>query len=117
MASWLSRIFGWAGGRSTALPSGQAEPADGQGVEEDAPPAWAEELGETAQKVSRAMVRLSVRVEELERKVEGGFADLRAREQERASPADRAAAEEALLDFFLDFDEGEPEEAAGAGPG
>lgn len=121
MASWISRIFGRFGHRSIAPPSGQAEFADGQGEEEDAPPAWAEELGEMAQKVSRAMVRLSVRVEELERKVEGGFADLRAREQERRQPVSPPSDLAPLLDALDLIDDAlralPPEDGASLGQG
>ena len=43
----------------------------------EGPPEWAERLHELAEKTSRAQARLSVRLEDLESKLEGGFGDLR----------------------------------------
>ncbi|KFE62429.1 hypothetical protein DB31_4139 [Hyalangium minutum] len=41
------------------------------------PPAWAAPLAEAVQKSARAQARWGLQLEELERKLEGGFADLR----------------------------------------
>lgn len=41
------------------------------------PPPWADGLAELLQKTSRAQARLGVRLDDLERKLEGGFTELR----------------------------------------
>lgn len=53
----------------------QAEPSEEPEAEQ--PPAWALELMEVVQKSNRTAGRLGLKLEELERKVEGGFQDLR----------------------------------------
>lgn len=53
---------------------GRPEPAPERA---DEPPAWAQELADQLQKGVRAQARVGLRVDEVERKLEAGFADLR----------------------------------------
>lgn len=76
-------LAAWLLGRAPSTPLSAPDPApsnedsdDGEGAG-DEPPAWAGQLAVSLQKTSRAQARIGARVEELERKVEGGFADLR----------------------------------------
>ena len=61
MWSWLSRLV-------KRQPIAQAQ---------QALPPWVDEVFEAAQKFSRGQARLQLRIEEVERKVEAGFSDLR----------------------------------------
>jgi hypothetical protein len=54
------------------------------------PPAWAEALTDHLQKLSRSHSRLALRIEDLETKVEGGFADLRGTFRDASKRADAA---------------------------
>ncbi len=60
------------------------------------PPAWARELLESAQKASRAQARYGIRLEDLERKLEGGLEDLRQLLRERHSSLVRESFDELL---------------------
>lgn len=65
-------------------------------VENGEPPPWAQELGETVQKLLRAQARLGLKLEEIERKLEGGLEDLRG-----ALPrAEKQSAEAGLTDVL-----------------
>lgn len=55
-------------------------------------PPWVDELAELFQKALRAQARLAITLEDLERKVEGGFEDLRRAVAEAASSAQVADA-------------------------
>ena len=66
-------------------------------LREDEPPAWAVELIEASQKIARSQAKTVARVEAVEAKLEGGFADLRS-----AVTAARPAAAPARLDPLLD---------------
>jgi len=55
-------------------------------------PSWVDELAELLQKSLRAQARLAITLEDLERKVEGGFEDLRRAVTEAARSADIADA-------------------------
>jgi len=65
--SWLTRLFSR---KVSSQSSGAADP--------DLPPVWAAELLDAVQKASRSQARAIARIEDLESKLEGGFADLRA---------------------------------------
>jgi molecular chaperone GrpE (heat shock protein) len=101
MGTWLLRLLG----RAPTSARDEA-PSDGDAGEEegyDEPPPWAEELALSLQKSSRVQVRAGARLEELERKVEGGFADLRSAiaAMARTAAADGSSSParwEALLD-------------------
>ncbi len=77
MWHWLLELLGRAP-RSARDRAPSDVDGDGEGRGGlDEPPPWAEELAVSLQKTSRAQGRVGARLEELERKVEGGFADLR----------------------------------------
>jgi molecular chaperone GrpE (heat shock protein) len=63
-------------------------------------PPWVDELAELLQKSLRAQARLAITLEDLERKVEGGFEDLRRSVSEAGRGAERAEA--ASWDDVLD---------------
>ena len=70
--SWVARLFGREG-----APEEPAAPAD----------RTRQELLDGLQKVARAQAKQTLRLEELESKLEGGFADLRAQLEEAQRPA------------------------------
>jgi hypothetical protein len=49
----------------------------GETAPEESPPAWAAALAESLQRSARAQARLALQVEDLDRKLEGGLAELR----------------------------------------
>src|ERR1700733_10207921 len=92
MLSWISRLFrrrasstrGTAESASLpalALPDNGTEVADHEAPDWAAalaePPPWAQEQGETMKKLVRAQGKLGLRLDEIERKLEGGLEDLR----------------------------------------
>lgn len=78
--SWLSNLF------ARSRPAEDLDPVAALPPPE--PPDWALELLEAVQKSARAQAKGAVRLEALEAKLEGGFADLRAALRDRpASPA------------------------------
>jgi hypothetical protein len=68
MFTWLRRLVG-ARSQIPELPEETLPP--------ESPPAWADALLDAVQKCSRAQARMTLQVEDLERKLEGGLADLR----------------------------------------
>jgi molecular chaperone GrpE (heat shock protein) len=68
MFSWFRRLF-------AARPQAPALP--GEALPTESPPAWASALLEAVHKSSRAQARLCLQVEDLERKLEGGFSEWR----------------------------------------
>ncbi|HYU16932.1 MAG TPA: hypothetical protein VEL05_12695, partial [Candidatus Acidoferrum sp.] len=72
--SWLSRLVS------------KKEPAS-LPADPDEPPAWAVELIEASQKIARSQAKATARVEALDAKLEGGFADLRSAVAAVARPA------------------------------
>jgi molecular chaperone GrpE (heat shock protein) len=91
MFHWLRRLLG---SRS------RAPGLSGQGLPAESPPAWATPLLEAVQKSSRAQARLALQVEELERKLEGGFTEWR-----DSLAAQKAAAPGAAPDTELRWEE------------
>ena len=69
MLIWIRRLL--AARRKAPRRSGETAPSE-------APPAWAGSVVDAIQKSSRAHARLTLQVEDLERKLEGGLAELRA---------------------------------------
>ncbi len=67
----------------------------------DQSPSWAKELLESMQKLSRSNARVSLRLEDLEKKVEGGFAEARA----RTAAVPKATASHEILDVLDALDE------------
>lgn len=68
------------------------------------PPDWAESLSEQLQKLNRAQARLTLKVEDLDKKVEGGFGELRL-ERTRSSDGDDDRMPDELFDIFDGLDE------------
>ncbi|MDY7229682.1 hypothetical protein [Hyalangium rubrum] len=68
MFIWFRRLF-------AARP--QAPSLPGEALPPEVPPPWAMTLLEAVQKSSRAQARLTLQVEDLDRKLEGGFAEVR----------------------------------------
>jgi molecular chaperone GrpE (heat shock protein) len=95
MFTWLRRLFI---GRSgvPGLP-GATQPAE-------SPPPWATLLLDAVQKSSRAQARLSLHVEDLERKLEGGLAELRGSlsSLRSATTSGNSSGSEPPWDEFLD---------------
>ncbi len=60
----------------------------GEQIGNGTPPTWGSELTELVQRAARAQGKSALRLEELERKLEGGFADLRHLTQAAARPAE-----------------------------
>jgi len=82
---WMSWLFPRRAALAPASPA--RDEADGPDAPPDEPPpAWAQELIEALLRSARAQAKLGLRVEEIERKVEGGFADLRGQVQLAAAP-------------------------------
>lgn len=69
MFIWLRRLL-TSRKQASRLPAGS--------LPDESPPAWAGALLEAVQKSARAHARLSLQVEDLDRKLEGGLAELRA---------------------------------------
>lgn len=91
MRRWLAR---WLGSREPAT-NGAAPPNDNR---------WREELLELARKSARAQVRLTAKLDDLEAKLQSGFADLRSPGRS-SSPSGRAVAEwEDVLDALDTLD-------------
>lgn len=74
MPQWLLYLFG----RSRTNSRAEADDPDAPADDTHDPPAWAAEMIGSLQKASRGQARVAARIEELEGKVEAGFADLRA---------------------------------------
>jgi hypothetical protein len=68
MLTWLRRIL-------SSRPEVPELP--GSLAPDEPPPAWANELAQALQKSARAHARLTLQVEDLDRKLEGGLAELR----------------------------------------
>ena len=68
MFTWLRRLF-------SSRPEVPELP--GETAREEPPPAWAAGLADALQKSSRVQARLALQVEDLDRKLEGGLAELR----------------------------------------
>jgi|GEM_PF-2261710 len=79
VTSFLRRILA----RSPAVPAPEQDPPRWAQefldslAKEPAPPAWLPELLEAMTKAARSHARLAAKVEDVERKLEGGFAELR----------------------------------------
>jgi len=86
--SWLTRLF---------RPEQPDPPASAEAPVPEEPPEWALEMLEAIQKVGRAQAKAAARVEGLESKLEGGFADVRS-----AVAAARPATQSPKLDPVLD---------------
>jgi hypothetical protein len=92
MLSWISRLFRRRAGSTRDTAESASSPAlalPDNGTQADEhqtpdwaaalaePPLWAQEQGETLKKLARAQGKLGLRLDELERKLEGGLEDLR----------------------------------------
>ena len=106
MWKWLARLFG----RDPETPPAGDEPPPWaldlleriEGRLDDLPgeaPPWAEELKDLLQKTARGQGKSALRLEEIERKIEGGFLDLR---QVLAAQAPARPPEELRYDDLLD---------------
>ena len=94
MLLWLRRRFA-AHSKVPALPEAALPAAS--------PPSWASALLEAVQKSSRAQARLALQVEDLDRKLEGGLAELRGALSSREGTAPSlSAGPEPLWDALLD---------------
>ncbi len=94
-------MFRWFRRRFTARSAAPALP--GGPLPAESPPAWATTLLEAVQKSSRAQARLSLQVEDLERKLEGGLAEWRGlHASQRADAPGVAPGTELCWDELLD---------------
>ncbi|WP_224362700.1 hypothetical protein [Hyalangium versicolor] len=93
MFMWLRRLFA-VREEAPVLP-GEAPP--------EAPPAWAGSVLDAVQKSSRALARLTLQVEDLDRKLEGGLAELRGSlSSPKGSAAGTSPGDEPRWDELLD---------------
>lgn len=106
MLSWISRLFRRETGSTVAtaeaanwsapaLPGSGTEVADLETPDLAAlppePPPWAQEQSEAIKKLARAQGKLGLRLDEIERKLEGGLEDLRGTLAQRTAQPGAAA--------------------------
>ena len=94
MFTWLRRLFN----RRSGVPRlpGTTRPAE-------SPPPWSTLLLDAVQKSSRSQARLALHVEDLERKLEGGLAELRGSLSSlRGAPSGNSSERESPWDELLD---------------
>lgn len=81
---WLRRLF-------VSRPQAPELPAEE--TPQEVPPPWVDGLEELLQKSARAQARLTLQVEDLHRKLEGGLAELRSSLSSRTGPAPEGSSE------------------------
>lgn len=93
-------MFSWLRRRFSSRPKVPELP--GETAPKELPPLWAAGLAEALQKSARAQARLTLQVEDLDRKLEGGLAELRSSLSSRKGAAPGGTASEPRWGELLD---------------
>ncbi len=103
MWAWLKRLFcGEAAATGTDAPEPPWVDELREAMAERAAPPWAAELGEQVQRAARAQGKVALRLDEIERKLEGGLLDLQRTLADAAPRAPGAGPHFAELGDLLD---------------